>query len=276
MIFKKIGIKRQIAIVTKTLYSGEFDLHAILLKLGNPASNSKKLLQAYIIIQAVANSKVSKRNIDLNEILRNIDEYVRGETSDINIVMALLETKTQKALLEAQLEYHIEERAPEWSLEGIVFLAEKNKGGPLTERELNKLNILHKKLSEAESQLELGESTYEVSLMSNDSNPNNLDDLKDSINSLKEALDSRRMQTISELDNIWYEVKEDLMDMGIISGESTFFPQFKEWCSLSNHATLEHDEAVVAYVEEFEQAHKEYKAASFLGVKPNIKYGENP
>ncbi len=158
MFFKKLKIKKQITAAQKALYSGEFDLKTILSDLGNLPPNSEKRISAYVTIGAVANGLSQKTNIPLTEILNNIEIYKNrlklGSSELANLQEGLLEAKAEEALLEAKIEYKISELAPEWSLHGILFRAEKSKRGPLNNREITELEEKHLELSELESHIE--------------------------------------------------------------------------------------------------------------------------
>ena len=155
MFSKKSKLKGQIAKAKRIVYAGEFDLERVLSGLGSPPSNSDKLTSTCIVIEAVANEICLRIEVSTSEVLMMLEGYKQGKKSlsesSLQYKRELIWQKANLALLKAAARFTIEKLAPEFSLRGIVFRAEKEKRGLLSASEYAEFSAMHKKLEKAEA-----------------------------------------------------------------------------------------------------------------------------
>lgn len=256
--FEGILIKRKLKLAMSIIYSGQFDLDTILASIDSSKSNQHKLIRAYVIVQTAAYARLNNEEKPIqfitDEVAKWKSQLIDDELS--RTVLKLVRAQTEKTLLEAELEFNIDKLAPEDSLEGIVFSAEKNKGGPLTEKELEGFTKLTGELSDLETKIEERKSA------SHDS------ELKECLEDIKEVLSKRSQERIRELETIRNEIKAGLLRDGVISQEDNFFPPFGLWQSKRTQKDSSTEEDIVSYTEELEQFYKECIAAKELGLNP--------
>jgi len=262
--FKAIRLKRKLKLSMSIIYSGEFGLDAIIKSITNSRSNQHKLVCAYVTIQKAALAKLNNEEQSIQSIIDETNKW-ENQLTDVEssqLVIELLKAQTEKLLLEAELKYNINKLAPEDSLEGIIFSAEKNKGGPLTKKELEEFTKLSQNLDKIEGKLEEHQSASQ--------NVPAKSELKECLDELKDILSERNQERIRELESLRDKIRAELVEIEIISSDEKFFPPFAKWFSkqLKSDSTLTADEAVVTYTEKLEQFYKECIAAKELGLNP--------
>ena len=260
--FKTILIKRKLRLATKIIYSGQFDLNLILNSINNSVTNQRKLAHAYVIIQAALFAKLHNQEKSVQTIIDEIDKYEKQmmDIESSQLVIDLLKAQTEELLLEAETKFNIDKLAPEFSLQGIIFTAEMNKGGPLTEKERNRFTKMSQDLAEIEEKID----AYQSPSLDSSS----IAAVRECLGEIKDILSDRSQERISRLETLRDEIRKELIDNGIISPEHKFFPPFKTWYSKACNSDLDVNDAVVLYTEKLEQMYKECIAAHELGLQP--------
>ena len=132
MLIHKVRIRRYVRTVTEAIYAEQFDLNTLVEHIGNSISDEQKLLSAYVLIQAVADSKIQGREIQIDNVLENMDvlEKRLKKGDERQAVLQLHKSEAEASLLEAEIISHTDRLAPADSYQGIIYRAEKKNKGP--------------------------------------------------------------------------------------------------------------------------------------------------
>ena len=146
-------LRRLIKNATRLIYSEKFDINDLLKHLTNN-TNRNNLLRAYIAIRIAAEKKLNK-TAQMPDILKEIhaSEVLLTAPELHQTVFDLRKVEAQKSLVQAEMEFYMDRLAPEFSFRGIIYTAEKNKKGPLTQKEYNQFKSLSEQLDEVEQQI---------------------------------------------------------------------------------------------------------------------------
>ena len=151
-------MRRWIKAATKAVYSGQFDADAIVRDIAGNSDNSK-LLRAYIAIRVAADTKL----VGARPIGRMLEEarYLETEYPDLADDQTVLIRRAEAglSLKRAEMEFYMEQSAPEFSYTGAVYRAEKNKKGPLSPEERERLKTMTDELAELDNQIEALQET---------------------------------------------------------------------------------------------------------------------
>jgi hypothetical protein len=148
-------MRRLIKNATRSVYSENFDFDDLLKHLTND-TNSNNLLRAYIAIRIAAEKKLNK-TAPMSDILKEIraSEVSLADSELHQTIIDLRKAEAQKSLVQAETEFYMDRLAPEFSFRGIIYAAEKNKQGPLTQKEYNQFKSLSEQLTEVEQQIKI-------------------------------------------------------------------------------------------------------------------------
>jgi hypothetical protein len=154
-------MRRWIKAATMAVYSEQFDVDAIVRNIAGNGNNSK-LLRAYIAVRVAADTKLH----GARPIGRMLEEARYLETEYPNLgddqtVLALRRAEAAQSLTKAGIEFSMERLAPEFSCTGAVYLAEKNKKGPLSPKERERLKTMTDELAKLDRKIEACQKTQD-------------------------------------------------------------------------------------------------------------------
>lgn len=152
-IFLVWKIRRLIKNATRLIYSENFDFNDLVKHLTDN-TNSNNLLRAYIAIRIAAEKKLNK-TAQMSDILKEMraSEVLLTAPELHQTIFDLRKAEAQKSLVQAEMEFYMDRLAPEFSFRGIIYAAEKNKQGPLTQKEYNQFKSLSEQQGEVEQQI---------------------------------------------------------------------------------------------------------------------------
>jgi hypothetical protein len=125
-------LRRFIKVATMAVYSEQTDVDAIARNIAGDGSNAK-LLYAYIAIRVAADTKLGTE-YPIDKVLEEMcsEEMPWHELEEDADFLELQRAEASVSLSRAELHFHIEKLAPEFSYGGIVYRAEKWWKGPLS------------------------------------------------------------------------------------------------------------------------------------------------
>ncbi len=146
-------MKRLTKNATRLIYSEKFDFNDLVKHL-TKNTHSNNLLRAYIAIRIAAEKKLNK-TAQISDILKEMhaSEVLLTAPELHQTILDLRKAEAQKSIVQAEIEFSMDRLAPEFSYRGIIYAAEKNKKGPLTQKERNRFRSLSEQLGEVEQQL---------------------------------------------------------------------------------------------------------------------------
>lgn len=147
-------MRRWIKAAIRAVYSEQFDVDAMARDIAGNSNNSK-LLRAYIAIRIAADTKLH-REYQTGKVLEEVRsaEMQWRDLDESQTVLALRRAEAAQSLAAAAIEFAIARVAPEFSYTGAVYLAEKNKKGPLSPKEREKVKTMTDELAELEHEMD--------------------------------------------------------------------------------------------------------------------------
>jgi hypothetical protein len=147
-------MRRRIVAATKAIYSEQLDVDTIMKNM--PGSDtSTNLLRTYIAIRVAADTK-SPREARMDDVLEEThsSELLLRDSDTCRTILELRKSQAEVSLLKAKIQFSVEQLAPEFSYQGMVYRAERNKKGPLSFDEREKLRAMSDELAEVERRIE--------------------------------------------------------------------------------------------------------------------------